>query len=45
MKLTSEELKEIQGGSTTAIILGVIALGTIIAGIIDGLVRPLACHE
>jgi len=44
-KLKNEQLKEIWGGSATGIILGILAIGTIIAGILDGLVRPLPCHE
>ncbi len=45
-KLNTEELLKIEGGSGGGLlILGLIALGTIIAGIIDGFTRPLACHE
>ena len=46
MKLKNEDLQEIYGGASTGLlILGVIALATLIAGIIDGYTRPLSCHE
>ncbi len=44
-KLNQEELEKINGGSASIIILGILAVGTIIAGIIDGITRPLGCHE
>lgn len=45
-KLKIEELNQIYGGNGGGLILlGIIAIGTIIAGIIDGIVRPLSCHE
>jgi uncharacterized membrane protein len=46
MKLKNEELLEIYGGGGSGlIILGIIALITVIAGIIDGFTRPLSCNE
>lgn len=46
-KLNQEELLKVEGGSGSGalIVLGIIAIGTIIAGIIDGFTRPLSCHE
>ncbi len=46
IKLKEEQLENIEGGSGAGfIVLGILALGTIIAGMIDGFVRPLSCHE
>lgn len=46
MKIEKEELQNIYGGGSVGLlILGVIGLGTLIAGIIDGYTRPLSCHE
>jgi len=45
-KLEKEQLEEIWGGSVSSILVaGLIALGAILAGIIDGITRPLACNE
>ncbi len=45
-KLNTEELLKVEGGSGGCfIVLGLIVIGTIFAGIIDGLTRPLPCHE
>lgn len=44
-KLKEEQLMKIEGGSGSIVIFGILALGTIIAGIIDGFTRPLSCHE
>lgn len=45
MKLSKEELENIYGGGTGLIVVGIVALCVLIAGIIDGFVRPLKCHE
>lgn len=46
VELKENQLKEIHGGSATGLVLlGLLALGTIAAGIIDGITRPLSCHE
>lgn len=45
-QLKEEELKNIEGGGIgVALIFGIIALGTLIVGIVDGYVRPLKCNE
>ncbi len=45
-KLNKDELENIRGGSATGIIIiGILAIGTIIAGILDGYTRPLRCNE
>lgn len=44
--LEKEQLEEIWGGSVSSIlVVGLVAIGTILAGIIDGITRPLACNE
>lgn len=44
-KLEANELVKIEGGGVKkSLIFGLIALGTLVAGIIDGLLRPLKCH-
>ncbi|MCI8393947.1 MAG: hypothetical protein HFH86_00480 [Bacilli bacterium] len=46
MKLSNIQLQEIYGGEAAGlIILGLALMTTLIVGIIDGLVRPLKCHE
>lgn len=46
MKLTNIQLEEIYGGEGAGlIVLGLFLITTLIVGIIDGLVRPLKCHE
>jgi len=44
-KINAEQLDQIYGGGAGYIIIGIIAFCTLIAGIIDGLVRPLSCDE
>lgn len=45
-ELSKKELSNIQGGGfNTGIAFAIIAGLTFIAGIIDGYVRPLACHK
>lgn len=45
-ELSKKELSNIQGGAfNVGIALAVTAAITFIAGIIDGYVRPLACHK
>ncbi|MCI8467714.1 MAG: hypothetical protein HFI08_05990 [Bacilli bacterium] len=46
MNLKKEELIEIYGGGGSGLlVLGIIALITLVAGIIDGFTRPLKCNE
>ncbi len=46
MKLENEELQNIYGGGAGGLfILGIIGLGTLLAGIIDGFTRPLPCND
>jgi len=46
IKLKENQLKEIKGGSATGLILlSILAIGTILAGVLDGYTRPLKCHE
>lgn len=45
-QLNKKELSKIQGGGFNAgIAIAIVAGITFIAGIIDGYVRPLACHK
>ncbi len=45
-ELSKKELSNIEGGAFNAgIALAIVAGITFIAGIIDGYVRPLACHK
>lgn len=44
-KLTVEELKKVNGGAISTKLLALIPLGiSLIAGIIDGYLRPLKCN-
>lgn len=44
--LTKSELYNIEGGALKkTIALGLVAVGVLIAGIIDGLLRPLKCRS
>lgn len=44
--LKEQELFEINGGGVKkGLIIGLVALGALVAGIIDGLLRPLKCHS
>ncbi len=44
--LTKNEMKNIKGGGlSAAAIIGIGALVTFLAGIIDGFVRPLGCNK
>lgn len=40
-----EDLIKIKGGAKLSLIFGISAAVTFIIGIIDGLVRPLACRK
>jgi len=43
--LKEEELYKIEGGAIKkSLVAGIIAIGVLIAGIIDGLIRPLKCN-
>lgn len=45
MILKEKELLEIEGGAIRyGILLGIGAIGVFIAGIIDGIIRPLKCN-
>lgn len=45
IKLTNEELKNINGGGINIGLIAGIAAGiTFIVGIIDGIIRPLKCN-
>lgn len=45
-KLKEQELYEITGGAVKkSVIFGILAVGALIAGIIDGLLRPLKCNK
>lgn len=46
-EITQEQLKEMNGGGLTAfwVALGIAAVITLIAGIIDGYTRPLSCND
>ena len=39
------ELKEIKGGVSPWLFVGLAAFFTFAAGVVDGYVRPLACHK
>ena len=44
-KIQDSELLAINGGAVKkSLIFGLIALGTLVVGIIDGLLRPLKCN-
>lgn len=44
--LKTEELYNINGGAMKkALLTGLVAIGVLLAGIIDGLFRPLKCHR
>ncbi len=44
--LTKEEMKQIKGGGISVwAIVGIGALVTFLAGVIDGIVRPLDCNK
>ncbi len=44
-RLQESELFMVSGGAAKkALLFGLLALGTLVAGIIDGLLRPLKCN-
>ena len=44
--LSNEELMKVNGGAISAAVLaGIVAAGIFIIGVIDGILRPLACHK
>lgn len=46
MNLTNEELMDTFGGAIKyGIIIAIGAIGTLVAGIIDGYLRPLKCRK
>jgi hypothetical protein len=44
MKLTNEELLKLEGGIKYSILAIVGTIGVFIAGVIDGILRPLKCN-
>lgn len=43
--LTNDELLSVNGGAfKIGICIGIVAVGAFIAGVIDGIIRPLKCH-
>ncbi len=45
MHLKEQELNEISGGGISYTVLGILtAIGVFIAGVVDGIVRPLKCN-
>lgn len=44
MILKENDLLEIQGGAKYSILIALGAIGVFIAGVIDGILRPLRCH-
>ena len=46
IELNKEETKKIKGGGVSAfVVVGISALITLIAGIVDGFVRPIGCCD
>ena len=44
--LSNEELMKVNGGAiSAAVVAGLAAVGIFIIGVIDGILRPLACHK
>lgn len=44
--LSNEELMKVNGGAiSAAVVAGIVAAGIFIIGVIDGILRPLACHK
>lgn len=44
MILKDNDLMEIQGGAKYSILIAIGAIGVFIAGVIDGILRPLKCN-
>ena len=44
MILKENELIQITGGAKFAIVAAIGAIGVFIAGVVDGILRPLKCH-
>lgn len=45
-RLDNDELLNITGGGfSTGLIFGIIGVGVLIAGIVDGILRPSACNK
>lgn len=44
MKLSNEELKNISGGISISLIAGIGAILALLAGLLDGITRPLRCR-
>ncbi len=45
MQLSNEQLLNVNGGLSKWAILGLIAAGVLVVGIIDGYMRPLKCRR
>lgn len=46
MKLENKQLQEVNaGGFSIGLLFGIGAAITFLIGVVDGFVRPLACHE
>ena len=45
MVLDEKELIKIEGGAKYSFLIAIGAIGTFIAGIIDGILRPLKCNN
>ena len=44
--LSNEELMMVKGGGISAAVLaGIVAAGIFLIGVIDGILRPLACNK
>lgn len=44
--LNNCELNDVEGGAIKkSLLIGLVAIGVLVAGIIDGLLRPLKCHS
>lgn len=44
-KIKEEELKRINGGISGWAVIGICALVTFLAGVVDGIARPLKCNS
>ena len=44
MILKETELEQIQGGASRGLLIAIGAIGVFIAGVVDGILRPLKCN-